>query len=152
MHLRTIEQRAESPRILPHAQILRHRKIGTKCQLLMHHADACANRVGGGTEVNRFAGEYDSAAIGPLYGGEDLAKGGLSCAGLIQEGVTFASRDRQRHVIQRDNAGKCLGDVLELYEAVAHLPSHSSQDFPYSSAFSLVTRVSGSITLVCDGF
>ena len=58
--------------------------------------------------------EADLAGIGPVDAGEDLHQRRLAGAVLADERDDLAARDVEVHLVQRDDAGKTLGDRSHL--------------------------------------
>jgi hypothetical protein len=62
-------------------------------------------------ELDRPAAEQDFASIELIDPAEDLAQRALACAVFPAQRVTTALCDLERHVVERDDARKPLGDA-----------------------------------------
>ena len=103
--------------LLTQGDVLRHGQVGDQHQLLMYHADAMGNGVGGAFQRHGLAGEVQPALIGLLDAVEHLHQRAFPRAVLSQKGVDLAAPQGEVDV------------VAGLYDAVVALAQvHTLQD------------------------
>ncbi len=80
---------------LPDEQVLQHRMAGHELEMLVHHANAEIERVGGIADRDRPALDLDRPRIGGVGAEEDIHQGGLAGAVLAEETEDVAGIQRQ---------------------------------------------------------
>ena len=79
----------------------------------MHHRDAKLARRQWVGWTNHFALEVNLPGVGGANAGEDFAERAFARAVLADERVAPAAIDFKAHAIEREHAGKTLGDLIE---------------------------------------
>ena len=98
----------------PEAEVLRHRQVVAERELLMDDADAGGERLLRPLKSRRACRTtLDVPAVRLVDAGEDLSERALAGAVLAAERMTGPRGDREADVLEREDAGKSLGDVLE---------------------------------------
>ena len=64
----------------------------------------------GPCEADRLAVEPHLAGVGVVHPGDDLHQRGLAGPVLADDGQHLARRERQRHAVEREDAGELLAD------------------------------------------
>ena len=82
----------------------------------MDHRDAGIQRVQRRADHQRLAGKADLAAVGRVDAGDDLHQRGLARAVLAHQRMDRPRPDPQLHIVQRDNAGEFLADVVHFQD------------------------------------
>ncbi len=82
--------------------------------MLVHHADAGRDGVGGTPEVHGLAVEEDLALVGPVQPEQDVHERRLAGAVLPEQGVDLSALDGEVHVLVGDDAREPLGDAAQL--------------------------------------
>ena len=100
--------------------IIHHRQLRHNVLLLIHAGDARRARLNRILEYLFFARDEDFALLGNMYAGQNLDERGLSRAVLTDQTMDFTRTDLNGHALQRDNAGKTLGNVFQLHHISAH--------------------------------
>ena len=81
-------------------QIVEHGKARRQMEMLVHHADAGGERIGGGADAHRLALDRDGAVIGLVDAEQDVHQRGLAGAVLAEQPEDLAGRQargRRRH-------------------------------------------------------
>jgi hypothetical protein len=89
-HRTTVDEHAEPPRIEPHAEVLAHREVGAKCELLVHHRYAEPQRIPRGADANDLVVKPQPAVVGPVDAGEDLPERAFARPVLSDQPVRLA--------------------------------------------------------------
>jgi len=100
--------------LLAQDDVLQDGEVVGQLEVLVHHADAASDRVGGRAQRDDLAVDRDRPGIGPLHAVQGLHQGGLARAVLADDGVNRARLNRDVDVVVRDHTGKGLGDPTEL--------------------------------------
>ena len=79
--------------------------------MLEHEADVALAHVRAGRVL---AVEQDLALVGELEPGDDAQERGLAAARGPEQRHQLAGRERQAHVVERDEAAERLADILNL--------------------------------------
>ncbi len=87
-------------------------------ELLMDHADAEPAGVGGSVHHHRRAVDGDLAGVRPMDAAEDLHQRRLARAVLADQPDDLAGSHVEVHSIERDHAGKSLGDSRHLQQRI----------------------------------
>ena len=119
---RTESRRARPPRsgdqrVLLRAEhdVLEHRERVHQHEVLVDHADAGGDRVGGAARCRpASAADQDLALVGPVEAVEDAHQRGLAGAVLADDAVDRAAAHRQVDVAVRDDRPEALGDAAQL--------------------------------------
>src|SRR5690606_11947081 len=93
--------------------VLRHGQRLEQREVLEHHADAEAARLGGTADMHRRAGPADLARIRLQHAVDDLDQGALAGAVLAEQGMDLARADGEIDTVVRKAAGKGLGDAVK---------------------------------------
>ena len=80
--------------------------------MLVDHADAQANGVGGRLDAHGLAVEQDRPGVGLIETVQDLHQRGLAGAVLAQQRMHFAGADVEIDVVVGQHAGKALDDAV----------------------------------------
>src|SRR5262249_12951984 len=100
----------EEAAVLAEDDVLGHRERRDEPKVLVHHADACLDRVTGRVEVHLLAVELDLAGVGPVEAREDVGEGALAGAVLAEEGMYLPGRGLEVDVVVREHTRKRLRD------------------------------------------
>ena len=140
----------------PQGQVLGHAQLGAEGQLLVHHADAGGQGVGGRGEAPGHAVHDELAPVRREDARQEAPQRGLARAVLAHEPVAGAALDGEVDVVQRDHAAEGLVQPAEDHRGgrgAGRTPggpgrhfSHCFQLSAYAATFSAVTRVSGAIS------
>ncbi|GGX67946.1 hypothetical protein GCM10010510_10490 [Streptomyces anandii JCM 4720] len=95
--------------------VLEHGQVVGEHEVLVDHADAAGDGVGGAAEGDLLAVDRDGALVRLLHAVEDLHQGRLAGAVLADERVHGALADRQVDVVVGHDSGESLRDARELY-------------------------------------
>ena len=104
--------------------VLRDREVVREHEVLVHHADPGADRVGGRAERHLRTVDPDHPLVRLLHAVEDLHQGRLAGPVLPAQRMHLAAAHPQVDVVVRDDAGEPLGDPDQLDgvpAAVVHL-------------------------------
>ena len=85
----------------------------------MDHADAHRQGISRAVEMNRCAVKQDLASIRSVKAGQDVHQGAFTGTVLAKQGVDFTWSNRQRDIVQSDDAGKSFTDILD-FEEISH--------------------------------
>ena len=106
--LREVEPHPPLERLHAERDVLGHRHAGNQHEVLVHHADAQVEGVGGGAEVHRLAVHQDASLVGLVEPGEDVHEGRLPGAVLAHQGQHLAPADLEETRSQASTPGKRL--------------------------------------------
>jgi hypothetical protein len=90
--------------------VLRDGERLDEAEVLVHHADACIERIAWRLEVDRPAVEEDLALVRPVEAGEDVRESALAGPVLAEQRVNLARSRLELDAVVRDDAGKALRD------------------------------------------
>ncbi|MGX1250661.1 hypothetical protein RKD48_003172 [Streptomyces ambofaciens] len=93
--------------------VLQDREVVGEHEVLVDHADAAHDGVGGRGEGHLLAVDRDGALVRLLHAVEDLHQGRLAGAVLADEGVDGALADGEVDVVVGHDSGEALGDPGE---------------------------------------
>ncbi len=82
--------------------------------MLVHHADAEADRPAGRADLDLLAAEQDLALVGLVEPVEDVHQGRLARAVLPEQRVDLSTAQLEVHRAVRDQGAEPLGDATEL--------------------------------------
>ncbi|GDY63289.1 hypothetical protein SAV14893_026820 [Streptomyces avermitilis] len=94
--------------------VLQDREVVGEHEVLVHHADAAGDGVGGAVEGDLLTVDGDRALVRLLHAVEDLHQCRLPGAVLTDEGVDRALPDSQVDVVVGHHTGETLGDPRQL--------------------------------------
>jgi hypothetical protein len=97
----------------PQSDILRHRQRLDQHEVLMDHPDAEADRVGRGSDRDRFAVQKDLPSVRAIHPVEDLHQRAFASAVFAQQGMDFAGLYIEVHVGVGKHAGEALGNTAQ---------------------------------------
>ena len=86
-------------------------QVGNERELLEDDGNAEPAGIGGRRDAHRLSFEQELAAVGMVGAVQRLDQRRLAGAVLAEQHVHFAGVDRQRHVVQRADAGERLRDA-----------------------------------------
>ena len=103
-------------RLAPEIDILADVEVRNEIQLLMDRADAVRLRGVGILEVHRLTVEQDLAFVRLVNPGQEFDEGRFSGAILANQHVNLTSKEREGHLVERDDAGKPLRHIAQLQQ------------------------------------
>ena len=114
MHPPEVDEPEARRRLAAEEQVPRHAHQRDQVHLLVDRADPGCLRVQRPGEGHRLAAVHDRALVRLMHAGEDLDEGGLSRPVLPDQGVNLPCAQLDRHIRERQDAGKPLRDALNL--------------------------------------
>src|SRR5712692_2767355 len=113
---------AEAPWLTAEKNILGDRELRNERQLLMHHRDSRILGLVNALEAADGAVDMDVTLVSPEWidAAEDVHERRLAGAVLAHQRVNLARLQIERHAIERQNAGKALGDLAHLEQGPRH--------------------------------
>ena len=87
-------QHAPAP-ALAHHEVFQHRVPRHQMKVLMHHADAGRQRIGGGVDDEGFTADADAAGVGGIQSEQDIHQRGLAGAILAEQAQHLTGPQRQ---------------------------------------------------------
>ena len=120
--LPAIEKDAAANTLGAQHDVLRHRKGRHQHKVLVHHADALGNGVGGPLNRRLLAAHHDLAPIGRVQTIEDVHKGRLAGAVFTQQRQDLTAVEGEIDVIVGHNSGEHLGDAAQFQNGGCHGP------------------------------
>ena len=109
-----IEQIDRAGRLDTEHDVFGDREDGNKHEMLMHHADAGADRIARTVEMHGLAVYEDLAFIGPVKTREHVHQGGFAGAVFAQKPEDLASLDVEVYARICNDLTKALGYAAEL--------------------------------------
>ena len=105
-----------------HEQVLEHRMARHQLEMLVHHADAEPERVGGAADGRRPAVDLDETLVGGIGAEEDIHQAGLAGAVLAEEAEDVAGVEGEVNAGTRGHRAEALGDAAhgDQRNGVAH--------------------------------
>ena len=113
-HDAMIDQAEAAHRLAPDPDVLGDRHVVHQVQFLMDHGDAVLERVERRAEPDLDAPQPEGAGVGRIDAGDDLHQRRLAGAVLAHEGVHRAALQSELDIVEREDAGEFLADVLDL--------------------------------------
>jgi hypothetical protein len=97
-------------------QVLQRRQVVEQREVLEHPGDAARRDGVRRRAQQRRPGEADLAGLRPVHAGDAVEQRGLAGAVGADHGVHALLGNRQRHAVQRGQAGEFQRHVIELQE------------------------------------
>ena len=109
-----VEEDRVGHRLLAEEDVLGDGQHRDEHEVLVDHADAAGDRVGGSGDLDRLAVEQDLALVRRRQPVEDVHQRRLAGAVLAEQGVDLARPDVEVDVVVGDDARIALGDAAHL--------------------------------------
>ena len=120
VHFRIVQEPVGLFLVAAHEHVVHHRQHRHDVQLLIHAGDAGLaglHRIG---EGNLVSVDVDFTLFGNVHAGQHFDQRGFARAVLANQAVNLAGLDLNMHVVHGDDAGKALGDMLQLHHVFRH--------------------------------
>ena len=93
-----------------HEDVLGHRHVAAKRDLLVHETDAKRLSLLGRADLGQLAADADFAAVGRQDAVDDVHQGGFAGAILARQGMHLACAQHEVDILQGLHRSECLAD------------------------------------------